>query len=76
MLSFREFTSMGTADLPKLPKLQKLPKLPKLNRRENSDEGQTNSRAGIQRMTRAEAIPHLRRMIVHLSMLIHRLSQG
>jgi hypothetical protein len=75
MLTFKEYTTMGTADLPKLPRLQKLAKLPKMNRPVNRDEAQNNSSPRIQKMGTGEAVVQLKRMIAELSIMVRRLSQ-
>jgi hypothetical protein len=68
----RSSTLPALPNLPKLPGLPKLPKLPKMN---GGVDNRVNS-GPPQKMAPAQAIPQLQQMIVQLSMLIRRLSQG
>jgi len=78
MLRFRDFERKSTQDLPKLAKLTRLPKLPKLPKMMGHDNGENrnrNSGPTTQKVGSAQAVSHLRRIIVQLSVLVRRLSQ-
>jgi hypothetical protein len=77
MKTFVEFIDTErNSSIPSLPKLAKLPKLPKLPKlRGGVDQGVNNGQP-TQKIAGAQAVPQLRQIIMQLSMLIRRLSQG
>jgi hypothetical protein len=80
MKTFLEFLddnrNASVSSLPKLPKWTKLAKLPKMQKMNGGVNNRVNSGPTTQRMAPAPAVAQLQQMIVQLSMLIRRLSQG
>jgi hypothetical protein len=80
MKTFLEFLddprNSSVSPLPRLAKLPKSAKLPKMPRMNGGGDNRVNSGPTTQRMAPLQAVPQLQQMIVQLSMLIRRLSQG
>jgi hypothetical protein len=79
-MTFLEFIDDNrTSRFPAMQKLAKLPKLAKLLKMQKMNgcvDNRVNSGPITQNMAGAQAVPQLRQIIMQLSMLIRRLSQG